>query len=287
MIDFTGPIELDELDEPLTAANAGEFLLFDQYRNFDDAERVDFLETVSEIVLDQLLDGALPTPTVLVETLGPKVNEGRLTAWSRNADEQALFDRLKMTHRLIPAERDPNGSVLVDSVAVSFTNSSASKIELFLDAELDYALEVAQTGGGRGTLQVTLTNNAPVANWPEVVIGNQIDLPVGTNRLLVSMYASNEWGRATLDGQPIELEFGDEAGMQLARAFVTLAPGETRRLAVELSGWYPNDPPGPEAVLVRTPAAVRPVPATITVTTPAGTIAERTTTPGTHRIDLR
>ena len=287
MMDFTGPVDVDGLDQPLTAATASEFLLYDQYRVFEGADRVDFLETVSEIVIGRLLDGAVPSPAELVDTLEPMVREGRLAAWSPRDDEQALFDRLGMTHRLPAAERDEAGSLTVDAVAASFTNATGSKLELFLDAEVDYTLDVDDTGRGRGVLSIDLTNTAPLTGWPDGVIGNRIDLPVGTNRVLVSLLTSLPPQGARLDGQAVGIEIGREAGLYLARRYVTLAPGERRTLAVEVAGGYPTDPVGPAEIRVRTPAAVRPVPATVTVTTPSGTVTQRVDTPGTHRIDLR
>ncbi len=80
LVGFTGPVSVDVgvvngdvADVRLTEQNTAQFLLFDQYTIEDAATRTDMLEQVAELVIDDLLDGALPGPTVLgrsVEAVG-------------------------------------------------------------------------------------------------------------------------------------------------------------------------------------------------------------------------
>lgn len=262
-LDFTGPVTVDGVNEPVGPDNAVRFLLFEQYRLGSDRE--DVLQDVSQAVVESLLSGALPGPRQLVETLAPAVSEGRIVGYAARSAEQDLFERLNMSGAL----PTPGGE---DAIAVAFNNASASKLELFFDSTMTYDLQVDAAGNLTGTLEMTLSNSAPRFGWPDGVIGNYVNLPTGTNQLMVTIYSRFAPTSATFDGQELQSDLGLEAGYVVNRWFVVLKPGASGTLSVTFAGNIgPKDPTDRHIpVILRTPAMVRPFPVELTYRTPSG-----------------
>lgn len=230
LLEFTGPVQIEATSQELTADNAVEFLLRDQYLIGEGPERVDLLEQVSEVTINRLLNGALPNPVELADSLGELALQGRVVGWSANPDEEALFDAVDLAGAL--PELDG-----ADGVAVVINNAAANKIDVYLERQLVYRATVdLTTGQVSGTLEVTLTNTAPATGLPEVVIGNAIDQPPGTSRSIVSFYTALPALSASRDGEPLTIESGREAGWNTARIRVTLATGESTTIAVNVGG---------------------------------------------------
>lgn len=273
-LEFTGPVTVDGVAEPIGPENAVQFLLFDQYRLGPD--RQDVLQDVSQAVVESLLSGALPGPRQLVETLAPAMTQGRIMGYATRPAEQELFERLALTGALPTPTAE-------DAITVAFNNASASKLELFLDTSMTYDMQVDLAGNLTGTLDLTLTNSAPRSGWPDGVIGNYVDLPTGTNRLMVTLYSRFAPMTASFDGEELESDLGLEAGYIVNRWFVTLKPGATGTLTVTFAGNIdPSEPSdGRIPLLLRTPAMVRPFPVEVTYRNPrGGTLTARIDRPG-------
>lgn len=271
-LNFTGPVSIPGVETPLGADNAVEFLLFDQYRLAEDVNRVDVLESFSRAVVESLLSGGIPGPRQLVEDLAPVVRENRIMGYAVRPAEQALFERLSLSGGLpVPADNE--------AIAVAFNNASASKLELFLDATMDYSFSVTGAGDLQGELDLTLTNSAPTTGWPEGVIGNYVDLPAGTNQLMVTVYSRFAPTSATFGDDDLEPLVGLEAGYIASSYFIVLEPGETQTLQLTFEGRLPNSLVDGSRIpiLVRTPAMVRPLPVTLRYTNPRGRVIEATT----------
>ncbi len=270
-LNFTGPVSVPGVTMPLDVTNAEEFLLFDQYRLAADVDRVDVLEGFSRAVVDALLDGGIPGPRQLVEGLAPAVRENRIVGYAVRPDEQTLFERLAFTGAL---PEPVNG----DAIALAFNNASASKLELFLDASMDYSFGVTAAGGLEGTLDVTLTNSAPTTGWPEGVIGNYVNLPPGTNQLMVTVYSRFAPSSSIFGDEVIDPVVGLEAGYIASSFFVLLDPGQTETLRLTFDGRIENsDLTGSHIpISIRIPAMVRPLPVSILYTNPAGRVTEAT-----------
>lgn len=264
-LNFTGPVTIPGVETPLGAENAVEFLLFDQYRLADDVNRVDVLESFSRAVVDALLGGAIPGPRELVEGLAPVVRENRIMGYATRPAEQKLFERLSLSGALpTPADNE--------AIGVSFNNASASKLELFLDAALDYSFSVTSAGDLRGEFDLALTNSAPSTGWPEGVIGNYVDLPAGTNRLMVTIYSRFAPTSATFGEEELEPVVSLEAGYIATSYFVVLEPGDTQTLQLVFEGrlGIPTLDGSEIPIVLRTPAMVRPLPVTVRYTNQSG-----------------
>ena len=267
-LEFTGPIPLPDgalasaaaVAGPttLTADSAAEFLLNDQYDITKVDARADVLETFSRSVIDALLAGTLPSPTNLLDSLGPLVDQGRFTGWMSRPDDQAVLEQIGMSGTLL----EPGGG---DGVAVVLNNAVGNKIDYFLGASASYAaIADARTGTTSARLDVTMTNGAPVDGEPGYVIGNPVGLPVGTNRTRISVFTRLPVKQVLVDGQPAESEPGAEADYFVTSVYVLLPAGATAEISFEMNG--PMDVADGYELVARTPPTVAPTPLDIDAT---------------------
>jgi hypothetical protein len=232
LLRYTGPVEVEGLDEPLTTDNAADFLLLNQYIEFDDEnrERIDVLEEVARTTFDRLTTADLPGPRALSDALDPVVDAGHIQFTTLEPSQQLSLYALGVSGAMPPLDED-------DSVVVTTTNAGASKIDTFLARSLDYDVRWdPETGQVTGKLAVTLTNNAAAQGLPDYVIGNAIGLPPGTNRSFVSIYSPLALAGARLDGQPAALQSELEMQRNVYSTFVSIPPGGAARLELDLAG---------------------------------------------------
>ncbi len=232
LLRYTGPVEVEGLDEPLTTDNAANFLLLNQYVEFDDEnrERIDVLEEVARTTFDRLTTEDLPGPRALSDALDTVVDAGHIQFATLEPNQLFALFALGVTGLMPPLAED-------DSVVVTTTNAGGNKIDTFLNRALDYRVQWdPETGQVTGKLVVTLTNNAPAQGLPDYVIGNAVGLPPGTNRSFVSIYSPLELSGARLDGQPAALQSELEVQRNVYSTFVSIPPGGTVTLELDLTG---------------------------------------------------
>ena len=222
-MEYTGPIEVPELDTVVEADAAAEFLLVDQYSLADEkAIRVEALETLGTQAIIRLLGGAAPDPTVLARDLGPLAAENRLAIWHASATSQALLERIGLTAGL------PRLGEADAAFGTTVINGSANKIDAFLQRET-----VVEEIDGRLVATVTLTNGAPTDGFPQYVIGNSAGLPDGSSRLIVQMLG-HTFGEITRDGESVDgIGTFTEVGWSGQRFVVELESGESTTLRAE------------------------------------------------------
>ena len=250
LLEFAGPVTLTGRDEPLTYENAAQFLLHDQYLEFEVGERIDLLSSVTRQALKQILTGELPPPNVVANRLGPMISQGGLTGYSPNTAIQELFTRIGMSGTLAC-----DGTA--DCFAVTVDNASGNKIDYFLDVEVDYSVEIKKSANeARAKVKVTVTNSAPSTGLPDYVIGNLVGLPRGFNRMLLSIHS--RLGYVPSNGSTDELDwwFSTEQGHNVVSAYVDVAPGERRTITLELAGVM--DLRAGYSLTLKNPPAVRP-----------------------------
>lgn len=234
---YTGPVEIEGYPEPLTEENAAQFLLLDQYVEFTDvSERVDVLEEVARTSFERLTSADLPSPSAVSEQLDPVADGGHIQIVPFDEEEFVYFQSYGLTGSINPTEPRE------DSLAVTTSNASGSKIDLFLERSLRYDLGWNPSDGQvSGTITATLTNTAPAAGLPEYVIGSAIDLPPGTNRSFVSIYSLHEVTEARVDGQPTVVTSEEEAGHNVYSTFVTIPSGESATVELDVTGRIEGD----------------------------------------------
>jgi uncharacterized protein DUF4012 len=235
LLAFTGPISVLGVEDPLTAANAADYLLREQYLNPDNAGRIDALESFARQTFERLTTGDLPGPREVADTLTDVVADGHLHAYATDSEQQALFRDIGIDGAL-PA---PGGG---DSLAVVNNNAVGNKIDLYLHRTVDYsATWDPDTGEVEATATVTVRNDAPSSGLPAYVIGSPLEPesrpPSGTNRTYLSIYSPLALDGATVDGAPVMLEPQRELGRNVYSLFLDVPPDRaTRTLELRLVG---------------------------------------------------
>jgi hypothetical protein len=222
LLRLTGPVAVPGVRKPLTARNAEEFLLRDQYIELPDTpDRVDALESLGRGTFDALLERDLPRPQEIARVLSPAFDEQHLRFVSFDEEAEGFFDEIGVTGALLP--------VRGDALAITTNNLVGNKIDLFLQRSVDYDVEwdpVTRTV--RSVLRIHLVNGAPSAGLPDYVIGSALPTdeapPKGTNRTYLSVFTPLGLEEARLDGRPISIEVQSEAGRSVYSTFLDLAP---------------------------------------------------------------
>ncbi|MEL7210229.1 MAG: DUF4012 domain-containing protein, partial [Actinomycetota bacterium] len=187
LLRFTGPIQLTGLAEPLTADNAAEFLLRDQYLLFQDGtERIDFLDEATRVTFEALTSGDIPGPATVTEILGPLVRGGHLAVYSVHDDEAALYRRTEIDGKF------PEGRIDLGSLVGR--NAGNSKIDIFSQRSFEQdTLVDPDAGRVETTVTIELVNEAPPDGLPEAVLNNALPgRPPGTNTTTLSWYSTLE-----------------------------------------------------------------------------------------------
>lgn len=231
LLSYTGPVSVAGSDVPLDASNAADFLLVGQYETADDGERVDMLESVSRAAIDRIFGGALPNPAILARDLGPLAREGRLLGWSAFEAEQDLFRSAGLAGELPTLDGG-------DGVGVVFTNVAANKLDPYLGRLTSYRSTVdPESGITQSRLVVEISNDSPTSGFPEGVIGNYTDDPVGTNRTRMSIYSALPIVSAVVNGDAVSTRSGSEEGWIVNSLTLAIAPGDSVEVAIEFEGW--------------------------------------------------
>jgi len=223
LMGYTGPIDVPELGVTVTPDDAVQFIQLDQYvLAGDDAneQRVDALQTLGEGVIAALLTGALPEPSQLARDLGPLASEHRLMMWAADPDERELLERTKLLGGM-PALGSAGG------FSVVVANKGESKIDVFLERDVDVRIVTGEGGTRTLVADVTLTNNAPSSGLPRYVIGNNYDLPSGSSWLIVNFFGPPTLQVVTRDGEDIAVGTQPEAGWMGYATDVVIGPGES------------------------------------------------------------
>jgi hypothetical protein len=232
LMTLTGPVQVPGTDVTLDSGNAVQFLTVDQFdvlgNNVEGSEQ---LTQAIEEVVERFASTRLPEPRALAELFGPVVDAGRLQFFSLDPQDADLLDRVGLSRTIARTGAD-------DVLGVVTRNANPNKADSFLQRDVTY--DVAWdpvTGDSRSTVTVTVTNNAPASGLPEAVLLPPSGGTPGTNRFQLSVFSPHEATRATLDGAVTGIGRQYEAGgVYRNSVWVTLAPGETSVLTIELEG---------------------------------------------------
>jgi hypothetical protein len=247
LLRYTGPIEVASARKALTAENAADYLLREQYVTFTgaaNAERIDVLDDLGHATFDRLTRVDLPGPQQLARDLGPMVQGQHLSMTTFDDTSRRLLDRTGLTGAVPPV----NG----DQIGVIINDIGGSKIDLFLERDIEYrASWDPDTGTIDATATVTLRNNAPAAGLPDYIIGNVVTantpdhevLPRGTNRAFVSIYSPWFPLSPKVDGVETPFQIEDELGRKVASLTIDIPAGGQRTLSVQVHGQLPIGQP--------------------------------------------
>lgn len=249
LLQATGPVTLPD-GVRLTSENAVQVLTVDVYRRFPraaDAERNDYLAQAARLVFERLQEPGADA-RALVRQTARAATSGHLSMWVADPAVQQQLQGSAVGGAL------PGTSPYVDVVV---QDAGGSKLGVYLRQDVDYAAaptgEAVDLGDGprpeeQGTVQVTLTNTA-AAGLPEYVTlradpPDGLPRPVGQIKTWVSVYLGPRGTllAATLDGEPVALQADTEQGHAVFSTFVSVDPGSTRRLVLNVR--QPTGGPG-------------------------------------------
>jgi hypothetical protein len=236
ILGFAGPVEVDGWPVPISQENAAQVLLKDQYLIEENAERIDFLDEVARSTMDAVLGGALPAPVDLARTLGPLAAEGRLLMWTTDPSEQGLLFESNM----LGAFPEFGGA---DGIGIALTNLGGNKIDAYLGRSLSYESTYDEASGiTSATMTLTLTNTAPASGLPGYVIGNGVNVPMGTNRLRICVYSPLSLDSAVLVGDDEERPWEriEEFGVTAYCRAANVASESSLVITLQLSGVLPD-----------------------------------------------
>ena len=253
---ITGSVSIPGIGVEITPDNALQYLLRDQYLVENLGDRVDLLETLARTTIDRSLAGALPSPPKLAALMSPMARQHRLAAWARRPEEQAVLRNANMTKELSFGES-------TNVVGYSLYNGNGNKIDAYLEGSVSYGIETDRRSGDlAGSLTLSLRNTAPAQGLPNYVIGNLVGLPLGTNRLLVTLYSSAPIVSVMSPDADVSWNPGNERGLYTATVTIEIASGATVSLTMEVAGTGTGGPP--RRLLVDAPPTAQPLPLTVT-----------------------
>jgi hypothetical protein len=230
LLKAVGPVQVKEWPVPITADNAAQILLFDQYVRLQGDARVDFLARVTDAVW-QRLTTTTPGVVELAQALSPVMAEKHIQLASTDPGEEQTLARLGVSGAMEPVQGD--------FLAVVSQNASGNKIDWFLRRAVDYRVRFDPgTGEVRSKLRITLRNGAPGGGLPDYIIGSSTvpPLPKGANKVYLSVYSPLGASAATLDGRPLQLESQLELNRRVYSAYVVIPAGGTSTIELDLKG---------------------------------------------------
>ncbi len=250
---LTGPVQVEGYDQELTADNAEELLLREQYVKFgptqdddqteaidsddeaplSDQDRKDFLAEATKATFEKLTSASLPAPAEIGRVLGPAARGRHLQVWSPQEAEQRLFERIDADSALDITRGQ-------DGFEVAQHNAGNNKLDAYLRREIDYTATVDPSNGQlTGTLRITLHNEVPLplSALPVNVWGNRNGAPGGTNVTWLSIFTPHQVTGATIDGKRLDLGAEEEVGLNAYDTpFFRIPQGETVTIELQLAG---------------------------------------------------
>lgn len=230
MLRLTGPISVPTWPVPIDERNVTSILLHEQYVELGGA-RGDFQGDVVRQVYEKLSGGAVPSPSALVEALGPAVRGRRLQLYSTDRFVQDFFVRTGSAGAITTPEGD--------SFGIFNQNLVGNKIDWFLQRRVDLDVDYdPSTGSVRTRAKITLTNRAPTAGLPPGVIASDNDAQrtvPGLNRSWFNIYTTQKIERATIDGRPLELAEQTELNRRVYWTELLLGAGTTTTIELTLA----------------------------------------------------
>lgn len=229
LLAFSGPVDVGGLT--LSGSNASNELLRGQYERFaeEDDERTSLLNDLAAVVVERLL-AEPPDLLSFAQEMAPLAQQNRVAMWFASDGDGERASALGLSGAF-PTDGD-------DVLAVVHQNAAQNKIDSFLRRSVDVTTTLdTDLGTVRHDVQVELENLAPADGLPPAIIGsNDQGLPLGTNRMLLSIYSPFPISGARLDGQPAAVETQQEFGRLVHTLLIDLPANSSSTLNFELVG---------------------------------------------------
>ena len=218
-----GPVTAEGIPEPVTAQNAPRLLLRDLYDRLppgaDQGPRRDAIAGVARASVGHIGSQAIDV-TRLARGLSVAARGGHLRVYSRDADEQATFERIGASGGpAVPADRAGR------TFHYAVQNATGTKLDFFVRHRV--RLDVTTTEAGNAIVKTTITvqNGAPADAKASYVMGPT------ANQSRAGQYAGRVyvWGPATAE----QFDSTDESALRLTERLVDVAPQSAAEVTVE------------------------------------------------------
>jgi hypothetical protein len=246
LLQAQGPIDIP--GRTLTADDVLGFLLLDQYAGVDvsdpQAARRDVLGAVARAAM-ATLDSRGWQSADLVGSLGSAGRGRHVLAWARDPVEQEAW-----------AAGGIDGSLHVDSLAVSLLNVGGNKLDQFLHVDARLEMREVPDGGHDATLTLRIRNDAP-SGLSSYVAGPHpaTDLAEGEYQGIVSVNAPGVASLPRIAGNTPVLAAGIDGPTKVtAVGYLRIARGATQTVRINF-----RLPAGFNSLLVEPSARIPPL----------------------------
>ena len=229
LLGLAGEIYVPDRDEPITPQNAEDYFFREQYEfvGADRNELFDGLAASAAAVLTEFENQDLPGPEELGRLLGPAARAGRLQIVTFNEKENEFFERIHLLRSF-----DDAGTTTDDFVGLIQSNATASKLDLYLNREIEYVVQRQEDGAATAAVTVRLAGDVP-ADAPRYTTGWEAK---GTNRVLLSIYTLGELTEMRVNSQVVDPISGPDHGKWRHLVGVDVPPdGEVQTIEYELA----------------------------------------------------
>ena len=229
LLKLTGPVTVAEWPEPITADNARQLLLHEQYVRFPHNDRVIFLASVANAVFARLTAGDLAALPTVIGAVGPAVAERHILFASTDAAAQRLLVDSGAGGAFPRTDGDLLGVVAHDA--------TESKLDYFLSRTITSKVSYTpDTGRVRSRVTVKLANAAS-AGLPDAVAGPGGNVAnSGDNQLYISVYSPLYLRGARMGDAAIGMASEKELGVFVYSAVVVVPAGGDVTLSLDLEG---------------------------------------------------
>jgi len=229
----TGPVKLGG-GRQLGAEDAVRVLLSDVYADIPDPSRQNpFFSAVAQKVFDAVASGQ-GQPKVVLDNLVKGATERRILVWSARPDEQKIIAPTHLSGALAHSRGDS------PQVGVFLNNGGGSKLDYYLDYDVDVVSERCQADRQHMTVTLHLKSQVPkdTSDLPDYVAENVVGIPRGQIRTTLFVYAPVDgfFDGAKLDGEERELSRREHDGRTVVAQTVDLEPGQEHTLTWQMVG---------------------------------------------------
>lgn len=246
LLGATGPVD-DGMGGLLSADDVVDVLLSGAYERYPEASDQDaFFAGVAASVFGALTAGA-GSPAATVPALARAAGEHRLLVWSARPEERAELDGTVLSGVMPTTSSPPGTAGAGSSVGVFFNDGTGSKMDYYLDTDVELVDSSCEAGVTVHTLRVTIASLAPAdgaVSLPESVTGpGTYGVPkgsIGTNIVVIGSI-DGVINSVERDGHPFGVAAYTQGDRPATVVTIELRPGEGSVLEIELTDPAPGE----------------------------------------------
>ncbi len=171
LLNAIGPVQIEDLNETITAENVGEKTQVYAEVGFTpgSSQKKDFLGLLSQAIFTKL--GELDTPTYnkIFMVLGKNIISGNIAFYTSDHRLAGSFEKLSIDGRL---KINPSA----DYIKVVDNNVGGNKVNAWVVRKGRYQLDIGRNGEIAPTLTITWKNNATGNTWPQGEYVNHVEI---------------------------------------------------------------------------------------------------------------